>query len=128
FLRRRPTGWYWNYNRPESPTDLTDLRGGGGAPVQVIEAATGRVLGTVDAARADATVHTGAVYVHQGRTFRVEDYDDDVAAVTEVEVGYRTRAHTDKHVSIVRTGTTKNWGPITDRKSTRLNSSHVSTS
>src|SRR5699024_950632 len=54
FLRRRPTGWYWNYNRPESPTDLTDLRGGGGAPVQVIEAATGRVLGTVDAARADA--------------------------------------------------------------------------
>ncbi|HLR28731.1 MAG TPA: Zn-binding domain-containing protein, partial [Ruania sp.] len=113
FLRRRPTGWYWNYNRPESPTDLTDLRGGGGAPVQVIEAATGRVLGTVDAARADATVHTGAVYVHQGRTFRVQDYEDDVAAVTEVEVGYRTRAHSDKHVSIVRTGTTKNWGPVT---------------
>lgn len=113
FLRRRPGGWYWNYARPESPSDLTDLRGGGGAPVQVVEAGTGRVLGTVDAGRADATVHAGAVYVHQGRTFRVEEYADDVAAVTEADVGYRTRAHTDKHVSIVRTATSVRWGPVT---------------
>ena len=113
FLRERPNGWYWNYSRPESPTDLTDLRGGSGAPVQVVEAGTGRVLGTVDAGRADATVHAGAIYVHQGRTFRVESYDDDVAVVTEQSVGYRTRPHVDKHVSVVRTGTEMAWGPVT---------------
>ena len=113
FLRERPNGWYWNYSRPESPQDLTDLRGGSGAPVQVVEHGTGRVLGTVDAARADATVHTGAIYVHQGRTFRVESYADDVAVVTERSVGYRTRPHVDKHVSIVRTGTESAWGPVT---------------
>src|SRR5699024_4724843 len=64
-LRRRAQGWYWNYTRPEHPTDLTDLRGGGSSQVQVVEAGTGAVLGTVDETRADASVHTGAIYIHQ---------------------------------------------------------------
>ena len=43
-LRRRPSGWYWVHRgRPE-----VDLRGTGGAPVAVVESATGRLLGTVD--------------------------------------------------------------------------------
>ena len=37
--------------------------------MQLVEAGTGRVLGTVDAALARTrTVHAGAVYVHQGET------------------------------------------------------------
>src|SRR5690606_40879923 len=56
----------------ESAAHLTDLRGTGGSPVQVVEAGTGRVLGTVDAANADQTVHPGAVYVHQGVRFVVD--------------------------------------------------------
>ncbi|UFU07140.1 DEAD/DEAH box helicase [Ruania halotolerans] len=111
-LRRRSGGWYWNYSRPEDPAALTDLRGGGGAPVQVVEASTGRVLGTVDAARADATVHTGAVYVHQGRTFLVQDYSDDVALVTEKTVGYRTRSRSDKHITVLETQSEHQWGPV----------------
>src|SRR5690606_17439579 len=43
FLRRRPNGWFWNFSRPEQPSSLTDLRGGHGQPVQVVEAGTGRV-------------------------------------------------------------------------------------
>ncbi|SEE91128.1 DEAD/DEAH box helicase [Ruania alba] len=111
-LRRRSTGWYWNYARPEDPAALTDLRGGGGPPVQVVEAGTGRVLGTVDAARADATVHAGAVYVHQGRTFYVEDYADDVAIVTERTVGYRTRSRSDKHITVLQTQVEQQCGPV----------------
>ena len=49
-LRRRPGGWFWT--RRERATDLTDLRGSGGAPVRVVEDGTGRLLGTVDRAAA----------------------------------------------------------------------------
>ncbi|MGC0249221.1 DEAD/DEAH box helicase [Pseudactinotalea sp. Z1748] len=112
-LRRRAGGWYWNYDRPERPADLTDLRGGGSAQVQVVEADTGRVLGTVDETRADASVHTGAIYIHQGRTFRVEAFADDVALVVEADVPYRTRARTDKEVRVVSTRTSRTWGPVT---------------
>ena len=66
-LRRRPTGWFWNVNLPGRPQDLTSLRGDGPPEVPVVEADTGAVIGTVDGAAADSTVHEGAVYVHQGR-------------------------------------------------------------
>ncbi|WP_159623378.1 DEAD/DEAH box helicase [Ruania rhizosphaerae] len=111
-LRRRRNAWYWNYSRPEDPAALTDLRGGGGPPVQVVEEGTGRVLGTVDAGRADATVHTGAIYVHQGRTFLVRDYADDVAIVTEAQVGYRTRSRSEKQISVLETRAEQQWGPV----------------
>lgn len=89
-LRRRSSGWYWTHAEPA--TRLTDLRGSGGEPVRVVESATGRLLGTVDAASADATVHTGAVYVHQGATFVVEDLDlaGSVALVSPRQVDYGT--------------------------------------
>jgi DEAD/DEAH box helicase domain-containing protein len=89
-LRRRPSGWYWTH--PEPATRLTDLRGSGGEPVRVVESATGRLLGTVDAGSADATVHAGAVYVHQGATFLVEELDleQSVAMVRAGRVDYGT--------------------------------------
>ena len=91
-LRRRPSGWYWTHNEPASR--LTDLRGSGGDPVRVVESVTGRLLGTVDAASADSTVHTGAVYVHQGATFVVDELrlEDGVALVTRRDVDYGTWA------------------------------------
>ncbi|WP_308121888.1 DEAD/DEAH box helicase [Actinotalea ferrariae] len=89
-LRRRTSGWYWTHAEPAAR--LTDLRGSGGEPVRVVEEATGRLLGTVDAGAADATVHPGAVYVHQGATFVVEDLDleTSVAVVRPKDVDYGT--------------------------------------
>ena len=72
-LRRRASGWYWT--RRDWATDLADLRGTGGQPVRLLESRTGRLLGTVDPGRAHATVHEGAVYVHQGETYVVEELD-----------------------------------------------------
>ena len=68
-LRRRPRGWFWTDRRRAS--DLADIRSTGGAPVQLVEAGTGRVIGTVDAASAHGTAHRGAVYVHRGETWLV---------------------------------------------------------
>jgi ATP-dependent helicase YprA (DUF1998 family) len=41
----------------------------------LLEEGTGRLLGTVDAARAHTSAHPGAVYLHQGETFVVDDLD-----------------------------------------------------
>ncbi|SEP27916.1 DEAD/DEAH box helicase [Trujillonella endophytica] len=81
-LRRRPTGWYWaGRGRPD-----VDIRGDGAAPVSIIEGATGRLLGTVDGGAAHSTVHTGALYVHRGETFVVDEYDvEDACAVVHPE-------------------------------------------
>ncbi|MCM3882451.1 DEAD/DEAH box helicase [Frankia sp. R82] len=94
-LRRRPTGWYWTQRtRPD-----VDIRGTGGPPVRIVEASTGRLLGTVDAAAAHTSVHHGAVYLHQGSSYVVDelDLDESVAFVHEESPAWTTiaREHTD---------------------------------
>ncbi len=81
-LRRRPAGWYWaGRGRPD-----VDIRGSGAEPVAIIEGATGRLLGTVDGDAAHATVHEGALYVHRGETFVVDEFDvDDACAAVHPE-------------------------------------------
>lgn len=101
-LRARATGWYWTSGgRPE-----VDLRGTGGAPVSVVEAATGRLLGTVDAASSHLLVHRGAVYLHQGVSYVVDELDleDAVALVHQEEPDWSTHARevTSLSVSSVR--------------------------
>ncbi|OMG12970.1 DEAD/DEAH box helicase [Actinomyces naeslundii] len=110
-LRRRPTGWFWNVNLPGRPQDLTSLRGDGPPEVPVVEADTGTVVGTVDGAAADSTVHEGAVYVHQGRVYVVEQLADDVALVRQrAAVGYHTRARSRSSVRIIAEREQQVWG------------------
>ncbi|OLO92707.1 DEAD/DEAH box helicase [Actinomyces naeslundii] len=110
-LRRRPTGWFWNVNLPGRPQDLTFLRGDGPPEVPVVETDTGTVIGTVDGTSADSTVHEGAVYVHQGRVYVVEELADDVALVRQrAAVGYRTRARSRSSVRIIAEREQQVWG------------------
>lgn len=112
-LRRRPAGWYWNHARSERPHQLTDLRGSGGdGPLPLVEASTGRVLGTVDGARADSMAHQGAVYLHQGATFEVIGLTDDAALVEAGVIGHRTTARSQSHVEIVATRREHQWGQV----------------
>ncbi|MFI9001231.1 DEAD/DEAH box helicase [Streptomyces sp. NPDC053541] len=109
-LRRRSTGWYWT--RRERAADLTDIRGGGGSPVRIVESGTGRLLGTVDEAASHTAVHEGAVHLHQGRTYLVRELDlkDSVALVEEANPPYSTVARDTTSISVLSTDTEIPWG------------------
>ena len=79
-LRRRPNGWFWNASLGADAHDMVSLRGEGGT-VSIVDGESGVLLGTVDSARADATVFPGAVYLHQGVPYMVESLDEDAAVV-----------------------------------------------
>ncbi len=89
-LRHRPRGWFWtSRDRPD-----VDVRGSGGRPVRLVEGATGRLLGTVDAASSHSQAHTGAVYLHQGESYLVDqlDLDEAVALVHAADPNFSTSA------------------------------------
>lgn len=81
-LRRRPAGWFWNTSLGVSAHQTVSLRGDGNT-VSIVNSADGTILGTVDSGRADTTVYPGAIYLHQGVPFEVEELGDDVALVHE---------------------------------------------
>src|SRR4051794_18707332 len=110
-LRRRPTGWYWaGRGRPD-----VDIRGSGDEPVSIIEAATGRLLGTVDGDAAHATVHEGALYVHRGDTFVVDEFDvDDACAVVHADSPeWTTVARDVTDLAVVTTEQSRRLGTVT---------------
>jgi DEAD/DEAH box helicase domain-containing protein len=110
-LRRRPAGWYWaGRGRPD-----VDIRGSGGEPVSIIEVGTGRLLGTVDGDAAHSTVHDGALYVHRGETFVVDEFDfDDACAVVHAESPeWTTVARDITDLRIVSTDRTRTLGTVT---------------
>lgn len=98
-LRKRPRGWF-----PAPDADVTvSIRGGAGAEVMIVDVSDGRLLGTVDAARALTQVHEGAVYVHQGEHFVVQELnlDDYVALVEPAQPDYTTRARSTTDIRIL---------------------------
>ena len=110
-LRRRPGGWFWT--RPERATDHVSLRGSG-ETVRIVERSTGRVLGTVDEPAAHSSVHTGAVYVHQGQPYVVAHYDveDSHAIVVAGDPGWSTQARSVSAFDIGRVVRSQAWGPV----------------
>ncbi|EID54728.1 DEAD/DEAH box helicase [Saccharomonospora xinjiangensis] len=72
-LRRRPSGWYWTAR--DRPHGDVDIRGSGAEQIAVVESDTSRLLGTVDGASACGTVHPGAVYLHRGESYVVDELD-----------------------------------------------------
>ena len=111
-LRRRRDGWYWT--RQERPSDLVTLRGTGSV-VAIVESASGRVLGTVDVPRADGVVHTGAVYLHQQRSYVVTslDLDAGTALVVPGDPGWRTQARSVSSFDIVGVHHRRQVGAVT---------------
>jgi DEAD/DEAH box helicase domain-containing protein len=110
-LRRRPTGWYWtSRERPSA-----DIRGSGGAPIAVVDGSNGALIGTVDAGAAHSAVHPGAVYLHQGRSFVVDELDlvGSAAVVHAEEPDWTTSARDLTDIAIVSVEHSRVHGPVT---------------
>lgn len=110
WLRKRQAGWFWT--KRERASDLADIRSSGGAPVQIVDGPTGRLIGTVDGGSADSTVHEGAVYVHQGDVHVVDEYDVELgtAIAHRDDPDYSTSARSVTEIAVIATERTEQWG------------------
>ena len=109
-LRRRPTGWYATL----LTGDPIDIRGTGGSPVQLVEASSGRLLGSCDGGSAHSQVHEGAVYIHQGRTYSVLslDLDDNAALLEASSPEWTTTARDVTAFSLLDVRASRECGPV----------------
>jgi DEAD/DEAH box helicase domain-containing protein len=73
-LRERATGFVPK-RADDYPAARVALRSASADSVVLIDADSGEVLGTIEAARAYSTVHEGAVYLHMGRSYLVAELD-----------------------------------------------------
>jgi DEAD/DEAH box helicase domain-containing protein len=62
--------------RPGSyPAAEVSLRSASPASFAIVDVSSGELLGSTEAARAHSTVHEGAIYMHQGRSYEVRELD-----------------------------------------------------
>ena len=112
-LRRRANGYFPTPGMDPHPA--VDIRGSSGGQIAILEAGTGRMLGSTGAGQAPASVHPGAVYLHQGETYFVDslDFEDGVAFVHADDPGYTTFAREVTDISVTGQGERKTFGAVT---------------
>ncbi|AFS12568.1 MULTISPECIES: DEAD/DEAH box helicase [Mycobacterium] len=113
-LLRRRSGKYFPAPGLE-PHAAVDIRGSTGGQIVIIEADTGRLLGSTDVGRAPASVHPGAVYLHQGESYVVDslDTEEGIAFVHAEDPGYATFARELTDIVVTGTGERLAFGPVT---------------
>jgi DEAD/DEAH box helicase domain-containing protein len=85
-LRPKDKGYVWAGR--DYPAGRFGLRSATPDSFTVVDTSTGSLLGLVERERAFTTVHTGAVYLHLGESYRVHDLDlENRAALVEPYVG-----------------------------------------
>ncbi|MDT5287682.1 MAG: box helicase protein [Mycobacterium sp.] len=112
-LRRRPAGYF---PAPGvDPHPAVDIRGSSGGQIAILETGTGRMLGSTGAGQAPASVHPGAVYLHQGESYLVDslDFEEGIAFVRPEDPGYTTSARDVTDIVVTGPGTRRAFGPVT---------------
>lgn len=97
------------------PHGAVDIRGSLGSQIVIVEADTGRLLGSAGVGQAPASVHPGAVYLHQGDSYVVDslDLEDQIAFVHAEDPGYATFAREITDIALTGTGERVTYGPVT---------------
>src|SRR6201997_1790791 len=97
------------------PHGAVDIRGSTGGQVVIVEADTGRLLGSIELGQAPASVHPGAVYLHQGDSYVVDslDTEEGIAFVHAEDPGYATFARELTDIVLSGSGERSTFGPVT---------------
>jgi DEAD/DEAH box helicase domain-containing protein len=97
------------------PHTEVDIRGPTDGQVVIVEADTGRLLGTAGASQAPASVHPGAVYLHQGDSYVVDslDVEGGIAFVHAEDPGYATFAREVTDIAVTGQGERMVFGQVT---------------
>jgi DEAD/DEAH box helicase domain-containing protein len=120
YLRERATGFVPR-RADDYPAARVALRSASADSFALIDAASGEMLGNVEAGRAYGTVHPGAIYLHMGRSYHVTDLDLDArrALLEPFSGDYFTQAKRDSmtyierlHEQRARRGVTLSFGSV----------------
>jgi DEAD/DEAH box helicase domain-containing protein len=97
------------------PHSAVDIRGSAGGQTVIVEADTGRLLGSTGVGQAPASVHPGAVYLHQGDSYVVDslDTEEGIAFVHAEDPGYATFARELTDILLTGSGERLTFGPVT---------------
>ena len=114
-LRMRDGKLYWA--RRQAPNPQLNLRSSGGPTFTIFNIDEGEQLGTVEQERAFRDTHEGAIYLHQGDSYLVEQMDltRHEIGVRPAKVDYYTQPKQDKAMDIIdveargRLGSMDHW-------------------
>ncbi len=99
-LEPTPAGYVWKGR--DYPAARVSLRSGDADAFTVVDGETGSLLGLVERDRAYSTVHEGAVYLHLGEQYLVEELslEERVAVVRPAAVEWYTQAKKESETTI----------------------------
>jgi DEAD/DEAH box helicase domain-containing protein len=86
------------------PAAEVSLRSASPESFAIVDVSSGELLGSTEAARAHATIHDGAIYMHQGRSYEVRELDLERrrALVAPFDGDWYTQPRSDTDTEIVR--------------------------
>jgi DEAD/DEAH box helicase domain-containing protein len=102
-LRLRRERLHWA--RRAGPAGSVGIRSSGGSSFSILDNAAGELLGTLEENQAFPQAHPGAVYLHQGETFVVDNLDpaNREVQVHPESVQYYTQSQENKNLEILQT-------------------------
>ncbi len=124
-LRLRDGRLYWARRR--RPAQGISIRASGEAPFQIVDVPKGEMVGNLEENQAFGQAHPGAVYLHLGETYLVDDLslESRQVRVHEEEVGYYTQAQEEKHLEILEVREQRPLGHLTEHLGRVRVESHV---
>lgn len=95
----------WFYVGQDYPAQKVNLRTTGSTFLLRERSANNRLIGTMDRHTAFSEAYPGAIYLHQGKTYRVEELDvaQEVAYLNKLDADYYTMVGRQKNTEILAT-------------------------